>query len=127
MTPDSRYGMTIPFDGIPLHAQADMVRELEDLGYTDVWSSEANGADGFTPLTLASVWAPSLRLGSAIVPSFTRGPAHLGPVGARPPRCPARRGGVRHRRVAQRHRRALERHPVRRAVQAHPRHGPLPP
>nr|HMS87867.1 LLM class F420-dependent oxidoreductase [Acidimicrobiales bacterium] len=30
-----------------------------------------------TPLALASVWAPSLRLGSAIVPAFTRGPATL--------------------------------------------------
>jgi probable F420-dependent oxidoreductase len=72
-----RYGMTIPFDGVPLHAQAEWIKELEDLGYTDVWSSEANGADGFTPLALASTWAPSLRLGSAIVPSFTRGPATL--------------------------------------------------
>lgn len=72
-----RYGMTIPFDGIPLHAQQDAVAELADLGYTDVWSSEANGADGFTPLALASVWAPTLRLGSAIVPAFTRGPATL--------------------------------------------------
>ncbi len=72
-----RHGMTIPFDGIPLHAQQDMIVELADLGYTDVWSSEANGADGFTPLALASVWAPSLRLGSAIVPAFTRGPASL--------------------------------------------------
>lgn len=72
-----RHGMTIPFDGIPLHAQRDLVRELEDLGYTDVWSSEANGADGFTPLALASQWAPTLRLGSAIVPAFTRGPATL--------------------------------------------------
>ena len=71
------YGMTIPFDGVPLHAQRDWIVELADLGYTDVWSSEANGADGFTPLALASVWAPSLRLGSAIVPSFTRGPATL--------------------------------------------------
>ena len=71
------YGMTIPFDGIPLHAQRDWIVELADLGYTDVWSSEANGADGFTPLALASAWAPSLRLGSAIVPSFTRGPATL--------------------------------------------------
>lgn len=70
-----RYGMTIPFDGVPLHAQADWIRELADLGYTDVWSSEANGADGFTPLALASVWAPSLRLGNAIIPAFTRGPA----------------------------------------------------
>src|SRR4029453_5651169 len=74
---DTRYGMTIPVDNVPLHAQADMIRELEDLGYTDVWSSEANGADGFTPLALASVWAPSLRLGSAIVPAYTRGPAAL--------------------------------------------------
>lgn len=71
------YGMTIPFDGVPLHQQRDWIVELEDLGYTDVWSSEANGADGFTPLALASTWAPSLRLGSAIVPSFTRGPATL--------------------------------------------------
>ena len=72
-----RYGMTIPFDGVPLHAQREWVVELADLGYTDVWSSEANGADAFTPLTLASVWAPSLRLGTAIVPAFTRGPACL--------------------------------------------------
>ena len=72
-----RYGMTIPFDGVPLHAQREWVVELADLGYTDVWSSEANGADAFTPLTLASVLAPSLRLGTAIVPAFTRGPACL--------------------------------------------------
>lgn len=73
----SRLGMTIPFDGVPLHTQQDWIAELETLGYTDVWSSEANGADGFAPLALASVWAPSLRLGSAIVPAFTRGPATL--------------------------------------------------
>src|SRR3954468_18903332 len=72
-----RYGMTIPFDGVPLHAQRDWIVELADLGYTDVWSSEANGADGFTPLALASVWAPSLRLGTAIIPAYTRGPATL--------------------------------------------------
>ena len=76
-TMTQRYGMTIPFDGVPLHAQRDWIVELEDLGYTDVWSAEANGADAFTPLTLASVWAPSLRLGTAIVPAFTRGPACL--------------------------------------------------
>jgi len=69
--------MTVPFDGVPLHEQEDWFRELEDLGYTDVWSAEAMGADAFTPLALASVWAPSLRLGTAIVPAFTRGPACL--------------------------------------------------
>ena len=77
MTPELRWGMTIPFDGAPLHAQRDRIVELADLGYTDVWSAEANGHDAFTPLTLASVWAPSLRLGTAIVPAFTRGPACL--------------------------------------------------
>lgn len=75
--PERRYGMTIPFDRVPLHAQRDLVVELADLGYTDVWSSEADGADAFTPLALASVWAPTLRLGTAIVPAFTRGPACL--------------------------------------------------
>jgi probable F420-dependent oxidoreductase len=72
-----RYGMTIPFDGVPLAEQRDWIVELADLGYTDVWSSEANGADAFTPLALASAWAPSLRLGTAIVPAYTRGPALL--------------------------------------------------
>ena len=69
------YGITIPFDRVPLHAQRDWVAELVDLGYTDVWSAETDGTDAFTPLALASVWAPTLRLGTAIVPVFTRGPA----------------------------------------------------
>lgn len=72
-----RFGMTIPFDGTPLHAQQEAIRELEALGYTDLWSAEAMGADGLTPLALASVWAPSMRLGTAILPVFTRGPALL--------------------------------------------------
>ncbi|MHB1486336.1 MAG: LLM class F420-dependent oxidoreductase [Acidimicrobiales bacterium] len=70
----ARYGMTIPFDGVALADQAEWIVELAALGYTDVWSSEANGTDAFTPLALASVWAPSLRLGCAIVPAYTRGP-----------------------------------------------------
>ena len=73
----TRYGMTVPFAGLPLGEQRDWFRELVDLGYTDVWSSEADGADAFTPLTLASVWAPELRLGTAIVPAYTRGPGCL--------------------------------------------------
>ncbi len=72
-----RYGMTIPFGGVPLHAQREWIEELVDLGYTDVWSAETDGADAFTPLVLASVWAPTLRLGTAIVPAYTRGPALL--------------------------------------------------
>jgi len=72
-----RYGITVPLPGIPLAEQRDLVSSLPDLGYTDVWSAEAGGADAFTPLALASVWAPTLRLGTAIVPVFTRGAATL--------------------------------------------------
>jgi len=69
-----RYGMTIPFDG-PLHSQRHRFEELAELGYTDLWSAEAMGPDGLTPLALASVWTPTLRLGTAILPAYTRGPA----------------------------------------------------
>ena len=69
-----RYGMTVPFGG-PLHAQRPQFEELEALGYSDAWSAEANGHDGLTPLALASQWAPTLRLGTAILPAYTRGPA----------------------------------------------------
>jgi probable F420-dependent oxidoreductase len=72
-----RYGITFPFDGIALPDQRSLVEQLPDLGYTDLWSAESNGMDAFTPLALASVWAPTLRLGTAIVPVYTRGPAAL--------------------------------------------------
>ncbi|MFZ8967404.1 MAG: LLM class F420-dependent oxidoreductase [Ilumatobacteraceae bacterium] len=71
-----RDGMTIPLPG-HLHAQRDRIVELADLGYTDVWSAESDGADGFTPLALAAAWEDRLHLGTAIIPAFTRGPACL--------------------------------------------------
>jgi probable F420-dependent oxidoreductase len=40
-----------------------------------VWSAESDGPDAFTPLALAAAWEPRLRLGTAIVPAFTRAPA----------------------------------------------------
>src|SRR5690606_40662561 len=55
----------------------EIVEGLSTLGYTDVWSSESNGTDGFTPLALASQWNPTVRLGPAVVPVYTRGPALL--------------------------------------------------
>ncbi len=72
-----RYGMTIPLDGVPLLEQRAWIEELDGLGYTDLWSSEGIGLDGLTPLVLASVWAPNVRLGCAILPVYTRGPALL--------------------------------------------------
>ena len=42
---EQRFGITVPFEGVPLHEQRDWFAELPDLGYTDVWSSEAGGHD----------------------------------------------------------------------------------
>jgi probable F420-dependent oxidoreductase len=72
-----RWGMTIPLETVPLAEHRAHLEEMVALGYTDFWSAEASGADGFTPLALASVWAPAARLGIAVVPAYTRGPALL--------------------------------------------------
>lgn len=69
-----RPGMTVPLPG-PLHSHKDKLSELADMGYTDIWSAEADGTDAFTPLALAAAWEPRLRLGTAIVPAYTRSPA----------------------------------------------------
>jgi probable F420-dependent oxidoreductase len=69
----SPYGITVPFDA-PLSEHKDLYKEVADLGYTDVWSGEANSADGLTPLILAAAWEPRLRVGPAILPAYTRSP-----------------------------------------------------
>ncbi|MGH8860992.1 MAG: LLM class F420-dependent oxidoreductase [Jatrophihabitantaceae bacterium] len=69
------WGLTVPQIGVPLLDHEQLVRQLPSWGYTDVWSAETSGTDAFVPLALASTWEPSLRLGTAIVPAYTRGPA----------------------------------------------------
>jgi probable F420-dependent oxidoreductase len=71
------YGVTIPFDGVTLAGHRQWYSRLADLGYTDVWSAEVDGSDGFTPLALAAAWEPRLDLGVAVAPVFTRGPGLL--------------------------------------------------
>ncbi|MGH3240135.1 MAG: LLM class flavin-dependent oxidoreductase, partial [Spirillospora sp.] len=73
----SRWGLTIPLTGLPLAEHREIIADLAGLGYTDAWSAEVSGADAFTPLALASQWGPDLRLGPAIAPVYTRGPALL--------------------------------------------------
>jgi probable F420-dependent oxidoreductase len=73
----SRYGITIPFEGVTLLEHREWFHRLADLGYTDAWSAEVDGADGFTPLTVAALSEPRLNLGVAVTPAFTRGPGLL--------------------------------------------------
>ena len=69
----NRFGITIPFEGVTLDEHKRWFHLLADLGYSDVWSAEVDGTDGFTPLALAAAWEPRLQLGVAVTPVFTRG------------------------------------------------------
>jgi probable F420-dependent oxidoreductase len=75
--PDLRWGLTIPFSGVPLGEHGDLLRRAEAAGYDDLWTAETAGADGFTPLALAAVHTTGMRLGTGVVNAFTRGPAVL--------------------------------------------------
>jgi probable F420-dependent oxidoreductase len=72
-----RWGLTLPFAGVPLAEHEPLVRRAEAAGYDDLWTGETNGPDGFTPLALAAAWTERMRLGTGVVNPYTRGPAVL--------------------------------------------------
>jgi probable F420-dependent oxidoreductase len=72
--PIGRYGFTAPLPG-PLHAHREQLVALAEAGYVDAWSVEVDGSDAFGPLMLMAAWEPRFRLGTAVVPAFTRSPA----------------------------------------------------
>jgi len=77
MAGSTRWGLTLPFAGVPLAATEPLVRRAEAAGWDDLWSGDTNGPDGFTPLVLAAAWTERMRLGTGVVNAFTRGPAVL--------------------------------------------------
>jgi probable F420-dependent oxidoreductase len=74
---EGRWGLTLPLTGVPLAAHGEYVKRAEAAGYTDLWTGETAGPDGFTPLALSAAWTERVRLGSGIVGVFQRGPALL--------------------------------------------------
>jgi len=72
-----RWGLTLPLPALPLAENAAHVKAAEAAGYTDLWSGETNGPDGFSPLVLASAWTESARLGTGVVGVMQRGRALL--------------------------------------------------
>jgi probable F420-dependent oxidoreductase len=72
-----RWGLTLPLPGLILADHEEHVKRAEAAGYTDLWSGETNGPDGFTPLALSAAWTERARLGTGIVGVFQRGPALL--------------------------------------------------
>jgi probable F420-dependent oxidoreductase len=73
----TRWGLTLPLPGTSLADHEEHVRRAEAAGYTDLWSGETAGPDGFTPLALSAAWTERMRLGTGIVGVFQRGPALL--------------------------------------------------
>jgi probable F420-dependent oxidoreductase len=71
------FGLDISFPGMSLAGAGDWFRELRDLGYDSFWTSETSYKDGFTPLALAAQATPDVRIGTCIVPVYTRGPSVL--------------------------------------------------
>jgi probable F420-dependent oxidoreductase len=71
----TRLGFTAPVFGFDVRATAELARKAEEIGYTDCWSAETSGPDGFSVATAVGIATQKLRLGIAIAPVFTRPPA----------------------------------------------------
>ena len=78
---EKRWSLSVPMEGFALPELADVAREAEGLGYTDSWSFEVDGVDGFTPLAVIGL-STSMRIGTAIANVYTRGPATLASTAA---------------------------------------------
>lgn len=72
-----RLGLTIGFEGGGLRDAVELGRHAEEIGYTDLWTAEIGGADALTPLAALAVTTSTARLGTGIVPVYTRPPALL--------------------------------------------------
>jgi probable F420-dependent oxidoreductase len=70
-----RLGITVGMEGASLGDALENARRAESLGYTDAWTAEVAGPDGLTPLAVLAAMTDRLRLGTAILPVFTRPPA----------------------------------------------------
>lgn len=71
------YGLTFPVPRVALGEYAPVLRTAVACGYTDIWAGEALAADAFAFLAMAATVAPELRVGTSVVPAFTRAPGLL--------------------------------------------------
>ncbi|MFP5351364.1 MAG: LLM class F420-dependent oxidoreductase [Actinomycetota bacterium] len=70
-----RLGVTVPLPGFSVRGACELARRAEELGYTDAWSSEVSGPDGFSVASAVGATTDALRIGCAIAPAFSRPPA----------------------------------------------------
>jgi probable F420-dependent oxidoreductase len=72
-----RLGLCVELAGLSLAEHQQVIMAAESAGFTDLWSGETSGHDGFTILALAAAWTEQMRLGTGVVNIFTRGRAVL--------------------------------------------------
>ncbi|HKD67755.1 MAG TPA: LLM class F420-dependent oxidoreductase [Candidatus Binataceae bacterium] len=68
-------GITLPAEPFQNRDMIDLVRRADGLGYEEVWSLESYTTEAFSPLAAVAMLSEKMRLGTAIVPVFTRPPA----------------------------------------------------
>lgn len=73
---EKRWALSVPLEGITLGELPEAAREAERLGYRDAWSLEVDGTDIFSPLAPVAL-STEMRVGTALVNVFTRGPATI--------------------------------------------------
>ena len=79
---EKRWSLSVPMEGFSIAELGGIAHEAERLGYTDAWSFEVDGVDGFTPLAAIGTATTSMRIGIAIANVYTRGPATLASTAA---------------------------------------------
>jgi len=72
-----RFGAALPLQNLPPGQQVAYIRQAETSGYEGIWVPEVMGTDAFTVLAAASQVTQRLRLGTGIVPLYTRTPTTL--------------------------------------------------
>ena len=70
-----RLGLSLGYWGARPADAAPLVREAEALGFDSIWTSEAYGSDGVTPLAWMGALTSRIKLGTAILQMPARTPA----------------------------------------------------
>src|SRR5215510_8392459 len=72
-----RLGAALPLQNLVPRQQVAYIQQAEASGYEGIWVPEVMGTDAFTILAAASQVTQRLRLGTGIVPIYTRTPTTL--------------------------------------------------
>jgi len=72
-----RLGAALPLHNLTPGQQVAYIQQAEASGYEGIWVPEVMGTDAFTVLAAASQVTQHLRLGTGIVPIYTRTPTTL--------------------------------------------------